>query len=279
MLLVVIVPALISLVRRKIKLFFTILFLSVITLFPFIARNVITSGYVVFPSTSIDIANVDWKYNPGLTVNEKDYITAYAKKPGVVTKEEINGANKMSIAEWLPTWWQARSTADKAIMILLVFSFIATLLSIKKVSRSGFVIILALLIMFSGIIFWFINAPDPRFGFGSILGFISITSYLIFKEKEVFIGKNVLMAILFAASLMIVTYTGYRFINFFSKEQLLTPLGIERSEYKTFECDGIKINSPLENTEFGITPVPCTVLDCKKFSPRGNKVEDGFRAK
>ena len=40
------------------------------------------------------------------TVNEKNYITAYAKKPGVVTKEEINAVNKMSPAEWLPAWWQ-----------------------------------------------------------------------------------------------------------------------------------------------------------------------------
>ena len=68
-------------------------------------------------------------------------------------------------------------------------------------------------------------------------------------------------------------------MNFFSKDQFLTPLGIEKSGYKIFECNGIKINSPTANKDFGITPVPCTDLDCEKFSPRGNKVEDGFRAK
>ena len=41
----------------------------------------------------------------------------------------------------------------------------------------------------------------------------------------------------------------------------------------------IKINSPAANKDFGITPVPCTDLDCEKFSLRGNKIEDGFRAK
>ena len=234
---------------------------------------------MVFPSTSIDVANVDWKYSPALTVNEKDYITAYAKKPGVVTKEEINEINKMSTTEWLPTWWQNRSTADKIIMILLLLSLIATLLSIKKVIRSGFIQIFVLLTMFSGIIFWFINAPDPRFGFGSILGFVGAAAYLIFKEKEIFIGKKLLIAILLIATGVIVAYIGYRFVNFFSKDQLLTPLGIEKNEYKTFECDGIKINSPAANKDFGITPVPCTDLDCEKFSPRGNKIEDGFRAK
>jgi len=278
-LLIAVAPALIGLFKRKIKLFFTILFLSIITLTPFIARNIITTGYVVFPSTFIDITNVNWKYSTELTVSEKDYITAYAKKQGVAAKEEINAVNELSAAEWLPTWWQQRSTADKAIMLLLMLSFVALLLSIRKIIRSGFIPLLVLFTLFSGIIFWFINAPDPRFGFGSIIGFIAVTAYLILKEKEIFIGKNVLIATLFVLSVTSLAYTGHRFINFFSTEQLLIPLGIEKSDYKTFGCDGIKFNTPVDGKDFGTTPVPCTDLDCEKFSPRGNEIADGFRAK
>ena len=277
-LLVAVAPALLGLVKRKTKPFFTILFISIVTLSPFITRNIITSGYIVFPSTSIDIPNVDWKYDRKLTVNEKNYITAYARKPGVIP-DEINAVNKMNSLEWLPTWWQNRSTADKIIMILLALSLISALLSIKKILLSGFILLLALGTLLTGLIFWFLNAPDPRFGFGSILGFIAVVFYLVFKEKEIFIGKNVLIVILMLVTGSILAYTGYRFINFFSKEQLFTPLGIEKTEYKTFECGGIKINSPAANKDFGIIPVPCTDLECEKFSPRGNKVEDGFRAK
>ena len=278
-LLIATVPALLGLVKRKIKLFFTILIISVITLSPFIVRNIITSGYIVFPSTLIDAAKVDWRYSPQLTANEKDYITAYAKRPGVTTTDEINAVNNMSIAEWLPAWWQNRSTADKVIVMVLVLTFIGTLLAIKKVARSGFIPIVVLLTLFSGIIFCLINAPDPRFGVGSILGFIAVSVYLIFKEKEIFVGKNILIAVLLMSSASMVAYTGYRFINFFNKEQLLSPLGIEKPEYKIVDCDGIKINSPLENKEFGITPIPCTDLDCEKFSPRGSEIKDGFKAK
>ena len=277
-LLVAVVPALLELVKRKIKLSVTILFISIVTFSPFIARNIIATGYIVFPSTSIDVTNVDWKYASELTVSEKNYITAYAKNSGVATQDEINAVIKMAPAEWLPTWWQNRSTADKIIMILLVLSFISAILSIKRILLSGFIPILVLLTLLTGIIFWFVNAPDPRFGFGSILGFIGVVSYLVFRGKEILIRKNVLIVILLLVTGSIFAYTGYRFLNFFNKDQLLAPLGIERSEYKTFECDGIKFNSPVEN-EFGITPVPCTDLDCEKFSPRGSKVEDGFKAK
>ena len=277
-LLVAVVPAFLALVKGKIKLFVTILFISIVTFSPYIARNIIATGYIIFPSTSIDVTNVDWKYDPQLTVDEKNYITAHAKKAGVVS-DEINVVNQMNVAEWLATWWQNRSTADKVIMILLALSFISALLSIKKILLSGFIALLILVTLLTGIIFWFVNAPDPRFGFGSILGFIGVVSYLVFKEKEIFIGKNVLITILLIVTGSILAYTGYRFVNFFNQDQLLTPLGIEKSEFKTFDCKGIMINTPIDGKYFGVTPVPCTDLECEKFSPRGNRVEDGFRAK
>ena len=277
-LLIAAVPAFLGLTKRNISLFLAVLFLSVITLSPFIIRNVITSGYVVFPSTAFDVANVDWKLSPALTVNEKNYITAYAKKQGV-SADEISAVNRMKAAEWLPNWWQNRSTADKTIVLLFVLSFIGALVSLKAFIRSGFITILTLLTMVSGIIFWFINAPDPRFGFGSIIGFIGVVFYVIFKEKEIFIGKNILIPLVLIGAGVIVAYTGYRFINFFNTDQLLAPLGIEKTAYKTFECNGIKINSPETDKDFGITPIPCTDLDCEKFSPRGNNIEDGFKTK
>jgi hypothetical protein len=132
--------------------------------------------------------------------------------------------------------------------------------------------------MLTGIIFWFINAPDPRFGFGFILGSISLVAYLVLREKHILISKNILLGILIISSVATLAYTVYRFKNFFNTEQLITPLGIPSSEFKTFDCNGIKINSPL-NAEFGETPIPCTDLDCEKFSPKGIRVEDGFKAR
>jgi len=185
----------------------------------------------------------------------------------------------MDLAEWLPTWWQNRSTADKIIMILLVLSFISAILSIKKILLSGFIPILVLITLLTGIIFWFVNAPDPRFGFGSILGFIGVVSYLVLKEKEIFTGKNLLIAILVLVTGSILAYTGYRFVNFFNKDQLLTPLGIEKSAFQASDCEGIRINTPIDGKDFGVTPVPCTDLNCEKFSPRGNEIKDGFKAR
>lgn len=278
-LLTAIPAAIIFLKSRKIKLLMALAIISTVSFFPFIARNIISSGYVVFPSTAIDLANVDWKYNQELTIREKNYITAYAKRPGVETKDEIDSAAKMTPSEWMPGWWSHRSIADKIILCLFVLSFLAALFSLTKILRSGFVAIFILLTMLTGIIFWFVNAPDPRFGFGQILGFIAIVAYLILQEKELAVKRSILSGVLVVFTVLVVAYTGYRFINFFNKDQLLSPLGIEKALYKTFECDGLKFNSPIDNDDFGTIPIPCTDLNCENFSPRGNKITDGFRAK
>lgn len=279
MLLIVAAAAIIFLKNRKVTLLFALVFISTVSFFPFIARNIITSGYIVFPSTAIDVVNVDWKYSQELTIQEKNYITAYAKRPGIETKDEIVSATTMTPFEWLPGWWQHQSIADQVILFLLVLSILAALLSLSKIIRSGFVPLFSLLTTLTGIIFWFINGPDPRFGFGQILGFIAAVAYVILKEKEIAVNRSILSAGLVAFIVIIISYTGYRFKNFFNKDQLLIPLGIEKTFYKTFECDAFKFNSPVHNDDFGTIPIPCTDLTCENFSPRGNKIADGFRAK
>jgi hypothetical protein len=277
-LIIAIAAASLLLIARNFKIFFVLMIFATIAFSAFITRNIISSGYVIFPSTAIDIVNVDWKYNKELTANEKNYITAYAKKSGVATREEIDFANKSRPTEWIPDWWQNRSMADKTIFILFGISVLAALFFLKKIIQQGFIPLLVILTMITGIIFWFVNAPDPRFGFGFILGLISTVAFLLSSEKEISIERKVLHSLLVGSSVIVFVYTGYRFKNFFKVEQSIFSLGIERSEYKTFDCDKVKINSPV-NSEFGVTPTPCTDLDCTKFSSRGNKVSDGFRAK
>jgi hypothetical protein len=267
------------LLKKRIKMFVATVTIFILTLLPFVARNIITSGYVLFPSVAIDIANVDWKYSREQTIAEKHYISAYAKKEGVTSKEEIDSVNQMTCMEWLPGWWQQQSFADKTIIILLALSIITLLFFLKKIIQSGFITALILATMLSGIVFWFINAPDPRFGFGFILGFIATIAHIIFKEREISLPKNIsyfLLAIFSAATL---TYTGYRLSNFFEKEQWLKPIGIEKTEYTSFICEGAEFNTVSKEKDFGNTPVPCTDLNCDKFSLRGKEISTGFKSK
>ena len=272
-----IIAAILFLKEKEIRLFMLLVVMAVITLLPFVARNVISSGYIVFPTTAVDIVNADWKYNTQLTNLENDYIKAYARTETDRSKEAIESSVNMKLSKWLPAWWANRSLADKTILIVFALTFFTSLLWFKKIISTDLNIKIALMIMLVGIIFWFINAPDPRFGFGFLIGFIAIVSNFLIPATR--LKKLVLLFSLAAAVIAISVYSAYRFNHFFKGDQWLQPLGIEKINYKTIKCGEIKINQPPANFPFGNIPVPCTDDSCEHFILRGLKITDGFRAK
>lgn len=272
-----VIAAITFLIEKKIKSFILLLTISACTLLPFVARNIISTGYVVFPSTTLDIVKVDWKYNQQLTNLEKDYIKAYARTEADRSGEAIASSVNMKITEWFPIWWRHRAIADKTILIVFVFSFIISLIRIKKIISTDINIKIAFLIMLAGIIFWFINAPDPRFGTGFLMGFIAIVCTVFLAATRM--NKLIFLLILAAIIITISGYTVYRFKYFYNETQWLKPQGIEKTSYTTIVCNKIKINQPGVNIPFGNIPVPCTDDSCEHFNLRSDKITDGFRAK
>ncbi len=265
--------------EKKIKLFFLLIAISFLAFIPFMARNIISSGYLIYPSTAFNIIDTDWKYDAEHVQHEKNYITSYARTHSGESKEEIDRVITMPYSEWIPVWWSNQSIADKLILILIVATFLLSLFHLKKILASSVLIKIAFFTSVTGIIFWFVNAPDPRFGFGFLVGFLIIFWKNFLTLFQFQLPRIILSSLLMAFLLAISAYTVYRFGNFYSPQQLLIPAGIEKNTYTTFDCNGLKINSPLPGIDFGNIPVPCTDLKCGDFIPGSDKITDGFKAK
>ena len=273
--------ATIFLTRKKIKFLFLVAAIAVMTLFPFIARNTITSGYFFFPVISTNLIETDWKFGKELTLQDKKYITAYARTETAYSPKEINATLDLKMTEWLPIWWHNRSIADKTITALFIFSIIVALLLIKRIVLSDSRIKIALITTTAGCIFWFIQAPDPRFGFGFIIGLIAIVAGLMFQKNinpVLFNSKKIIIVTVLFTAVMVSGYTTYRFTSFFSGNQWIWPKGIEKKAHRKIICNGTTFQVPSDNGECGNIPVPC-IHDCESFLLRGNKITDGFKAK
>lgn len=251
-------------------------------LVPFFARNIITSGYLVFPFAFPDVVNVDWKYKKELTILGKKYITAYARTAGGDSKEEIEKIDAMKAREWLPVWWQNRSLADKTIIVLIIISFLLCLVRVKQIARSDQLTKIALLTAITGLTFWFIQAPDPRFGYGFIIAFIAISTGIISPEIAIYQTNKpgrVWLNLIFLISLVVAAYTAYRFIKFFSIQQIITPRSIEEIPFRPIQCNGITFNVPEIDKNCGKTIIPCVYDSCQTFQLRGTNIKNGFSAK
>jgi hypothetical protein len=234
---------------------------------------------VAFPSVIPDIANVDWKLSKELTVLEKDYITAYAKGIRDGSKEDAQVQERSkAFTEWFPDWWTIQSWADKMLLLLTALSFAGILIRIKKVFQSDGVVKAATICAITGVLFWFIQAPDPRFGFGFIIALPAIVLLKLYSFSFI-VPQRVSVLVTILTGILISAYIIYRSIHFFTPRQLLLPEGLVKSSYTAIQCNDTIFNIPEKANPCGDTKIPCTYHLCDVFEQRGNNITDGFRAK
>jgi len=253
-----------------------------IILSPFLARNVISSGYLLFPSPFPDIFPVDWKTSKDALTLTQQYITAYARTNADYNPEEIKAVIKMKPGDWLPGWWNLRSLVDKIIVASVpLLSIVIILFKRKKIRKQSSYVLSSLFFLLIGILFWFIKAPDPRFGFGFLLPTTGIFFYILIGNtgRTLPINRRWLSYSLVFFSIIIATYSTYRLTNYFTAKNIFLPSGEVDIPYQTIVCKGVTINVPLKNSVCGNIPVPCAKDGCIDFILRGKNIQDGFKAK
>lgn len=85
--------------RRSAVLFF--LFLGFLTAVPFLIRNFIISGWLVYPFTAIDLFHVPWKIAKGTAEYDAHEIAVYGRGYTDAAQYDI------PVSKWFPNWWNA----------------------------------------------------------------------------------------------------------------------------------------------------------------------------
>jgi len=246
-----------------------------ILLSPLLIRNIISTGYPLFPSSFAAIYPAEWQLNPAGLIKLQHYITSYARFPVIIVNSEY--AYQLSFLEWIPVWWRNLYAIDKLLIILIVsgigldISFFKTWKkSLHK--RMLFVFIVAI----AGSVFWFLKAPDPRFGTGFLLALI-YCQYApfakIFNRLRIQNSFRLVQAIKFFSMACILMYTGYRAVYFFNPRQLLFPGGIKNAAVINPDCDD-HLREMILNEENPPGQLPDS---CRNFMFRGTTIRHGFK--
>jgi hypothetical protein len=138
---------------------------------PIVVRNIISTGYPFYPSSFAAIYPTEWRIKESGILKLQHYITAYARYP--VLQSNADKEYHLSLTEWLPVWWKHLYLIDIFLILLVIMGIFPVLFFINawKKTYSGKELA-AFFIALTGSVFWFIEAPDPRFGTGFLLPFI-----------------------------------------------------------------------------------------------------------
>ena len=155
---------------------FKLLNLALIFFLPWVVRNLILSGYLVYPGLTLDPFQFDWRIPAEAVIRESEVITAWAR----FSAGEIADVLAMSTTEWINAWFH-NQTPNRQIIFLLIlaapFAYTLLLGLLSFVKRDLFhhtrdrlkSLALPMLAAYASIAFWFFKAPFFRFGYAFLI--------------------------------------------------------------------------------------------------------------
>jgi len=153
-------PIIVFIKQKKYTYIVKYLLVGTIILLPFLARNVMISGYLLYPYPEIDIFSVDWKMPKFTLYFERNEIKTWGW--GLNDVYRFNAP----ITEWYPA---LRKSLTPVLEILLYINVIlAPIMIIREIyyglKNKNWHLLNIVFTMSCSLAFWFISAPSPRFG-------------------------------------------------------------------------------------------------------------------
>lgn len=246
----------------------------VLVLLPWLGRNLILSGHLIYPFyplPGLDLFKFDWKIPPAQVLWEEREIVHFARRPDALWRENLG----VPLSGWFTSWFQKQDRISQVLFIGLSFLLVAQgmLLARRNLERQPFFYqyFLALLISCGC---WFFTAPAFRFAYGYLISAVLVGLMLFFPEK---LPKKWLYII----PVLCLLYAGNGIRSTLKTPELnqafLWPL-----PYKQVATNPVKVSKQqiLVRPEDGRCwnePIPCTFKIESGLKFRGPSLQDGFR--
>ncbi len=290
--------------QKKSIFFFGLFNAFVISLW--LGRNLILSGYLVYPFPALDWFGFDWKIPISKVVEEKFLVEIWAKIPPDVS--HISRDLPLTFADWFPIWLEARpnSLLEKIMffgtIILIPFGIYRLINKSQPKAYATISYGIVFGISLGGLLFWFLTAPDFRFAHGFlVMGFVSgvllVFPFLeqIFEKYHFYFQKTAFIFVLFYLLILLLNFSNTSFfseISVLKKIKNTIPTNYEKHFWypepypiavcdTVYTADGFRVFVPKNDPRCWASPQPCTPL--QRFDSqvirRGKSPRSGFRIK
>lgn len=132
---------------------------GLVILAPWLIRNVIISGYLIYPYAGIDLFRFDWKMDPEILAKDSLDIKMFAR--GIQSAAEYDN----SLAGWIPQWFLLQSMGDRIALIAgIVCLPVIFWLAVKNFRKKEYAWTIFSAVGTVNLVFWFFSAPHMRYG-------------------------------------------------------------------------------------------------------------------
>ena len=294
--------------KEKLKAFWISVGLAFLIALPFLIRNIVISGWLVYPVTFLDFFTVAWKIPKGTAEFDAKEIRTFGRG-----YNDVAAFGDAPFSQWVPNWFSQIGGINKLMLLLSVAAIILYLIylvyflvavskekaAVKAETGKGKVFEMSRRSMLNMadfltvgatvigcLVFWFFSAPLIRYGVvyvwlvpTVILGRMFIIVFNKFGDEI----KSVLMKVLMALFLMWLLYKGVNLaLEDYGK---FNPVYlVEQQDYgtystDTFELEGVTFYYPTEGDRVGYSPFPAATHDLTGETVfMGKELKDGFKS-
>ena len=255
---------------------------SVIIVIPYLIRNVIISGWLLYPSTALDVFKVDWKIPYDLASYDYKEIQVYGRGFTDVSRYEE------SILVWFADWFKMQSALDRlfvCVAIVGVGYFVVkclyygfTLALRKREHKVGLELFVEALIILC-FIFWLTTSPLMRYG----CLYVYLVDAIVWGRLIADLSRNKLVARgVWSVLALVLLYKGAMFGREVSAgattQYLIKQQDYTNYEVNSYEVDGVTIYMPVEGDQTGYDAFPSSPWQMD-ITLRGSDLSEGFRFK
>ncbi|MDE6212824.1 MAG: hypothetical protein K2M70_05030 [Lachnospiraceae bacterium] len=292
-LLLVIYPAYRLLREKKWRETFVYLGLGIVTALPYLIRNVVISGWLVYPFTQIDLFSAAWKIPKGVADYDAREIQVWGRGYTDVSRFE------MPVREWLPGWFRGLAGIDRlfvaaaAVSVFLLFLYAAGMLF--RWWRRRWELLLVQGTVAASFLFWLCTSPLMRYGcvyvyltFAVVFGGIyeTVTSCEDGRSDETERGRSLWQTMIKRAALvltiLLLLYKGLalgrEILASYENAYWLVQKDYENYETLAYEIEGVTFYYPVQGDQVGYDSFPASPAKAE-ISLLGEGLADGFIVK
>jgi hypothetical protein len=251
---------------------------------PWLIRNILLCGYLVYPAHQIDLFSFEWEVPHGIVALEVDETRAFSK----IRQFNYAEVRDMDLLTWTPYWIQEMRPGEKMVLLFVLASSIFYLALAffrrkKLFTEAGWGYIVAVATLYLGLAYWFMAAPALRFGFGfSVSIYLLVAAYIFYQlftgrfapyRQWIFAG---FCLVILAFYIKGASYAFKNYVNSFQVAEIVFPPSLPGCDCDTETIDGHPVWIPKGTAQCFNSPLPCSPLVMGALHMRGDDPGKGF---
>lgn len=274
-LLLAVKPAVQMIREKRVREILKFLGFGTLAIVPFLVRNVILSGWLVYPFTAIDLFNVDFKIPKGMADYDSKEIQVWGRGYSDVTRYEE------PVSKWLPEWIRGLGGVDTVFLalavsgILLLILFVCYALWKRKRDMIDYLHVAGTLTVC--FLFWLLSAPLIRYGC-VFLWLVPVVTwgYLYLKISPHTDRFKIYAALVVLAGIYKAGAFGLEQYRYASADYLVLQKDYDKFETEPYELHGYTFYYSISGDQTGYDAFPASPVKAEDIF-RGETIEEGFK--